>query len=219
MKGSLPFYFKVVYLAGVTVLFVSLFVNWYTFQMFENGILTVSWNYNIMLEWSTDLPPGITINENFKPENLAVPPVLNFLFIGILLFTLYIIFFKDLEQTENIGVLRKFSFGFICLTALLLFYIVIFPIIYLVPNELYFPSLVDNNIDLAMRLSYSISYGYVLQLIGFLLIFPYSLHYYITVTQFEKQENTPERRIAAYIENVQERIDFDKYIAEEESVS
>jgi len=219
MKGSLPFYFKVVYLAGVTVLFVSLFVNWYTFQMFENGILTVSWNYNIMLEWSTDLPPGITINENFKPENLAVPPVLNFLFIGILLFTLYIIFFKDLEQTENIGVLRKFSFGFICLIALLLFYIVIFPIIYLVPNELYFPSLVDNNIDLAMRLSYSISYGYVLQLIGFLLIFPYSLHYYITVTQFEKQENTPERRIAAYIENVQERIDFDKYIAEEESVS
>ena len=219
MKGSLPFYFKVVYLAGVTVLFVSLFVNWYTFQMFENGILTVSWNYNIMLEWSTNLPPGITINENFKPENLAVPPVLNFLFIGILLFTLYIIFFKDLEQTENIGVLRKFSFGFICLIALLLFYIVIFPIIYLVPNELYFPSLVDNNIDLAMRLSYSISYGYVLQLIGFLLIFPYSLHYYITVTQFEKQENTPERRIAAYIENVQERIDFDKYIAEEESVS
>jgi len=219
MKGSLPFYFKVVYLAGVTVLFVSLFVNWYTFQMFENGILTVSWNYNIMLEWSTDLPPGITINENFRPENLAVPPVLNFLFIGILLFTLYIIFFKDLEQTENIGVLRKFSFGFICLIALLLFYIVIFPIIYLVPNELYFPSLVDNNIDLAMRLSYSISYGYVLQLIGFLLIFPYSLHYCITVTQFEKQENTPERRIAAYIENVQERIDFDKYIAEEESVS
>ena len=219
MKGSLPFYFKVVYLAGVTVLFVSLFVNWYTFQMFENGILTVSWSYNILFEWSTDLPPGISINENLRPGDIAVPSVLNFLFIGILLFTLYIIFFKDLEQTENIGVLRKFSFGFVCLIALLLFYIVIFPIIYLVPNELYFPSLVDNNIDLAMRFSYSISYGYVLQLIGFLLIFPYSLHYYLTVSQFEKQENTPENRIATYIENVQESIDLDKYIAEEESIS
>lgn len=219
MKGSLPFYFKVVYLAGVTVLFVSLFVNWYTFQMFENGILTVSWSYNILFEWSTDLPPGISINENLRPGDLAVPPILNFLFIGILLFTLYIIFFKDLEQTENIGVLRKFSFGFVCLIALLLFYIVIFPIIYLVPNELYFPSLLDNNIDLSMRLSYSISYGYVLQLIGFLFVFPYSLHYYITITQFEKQENTPERRIAAYIENVQESIDFDRYIAEEEALS
>jgi len=219
MKGSLPFYFKVIYLAGVTVLFVSLFVNWYTFQMFENGILTVSWSYNILFEWSTDLPPGISINENLRPGDIAVPSVLNFLFIGILLFTLYIIFFKDLEQTENIGVLRKFSFGFVCLIALLLFYIVIFPIIYLVPNELYFPSLVDNNIDLAMRFSYSISYGYVLQLIGFLLVFPYSLHYYITITQFERKENTPERRIAAYIENVQESIDFDRYIAEEEALS
>jgi len=219
MKGSLPFYFKIIFLAGVTVLFVSLFVNWYTFQLFENGILTVSWNYNIVFGWSTDLPPGITINENYRPSDLAVPPVLNVLFIGVLLFTLYIIFFKDLEQTENIGMLRKFSFGFVCLIALLLFYILIFPVMYLIPHELYFPSLVDNNIDLAMKLSYSISYGYILQIVGFLLVFPYSLHYYITITQFEKQENTPERRIAAYIENVQESIDFDKYIAEEESVS
>jgi len=219
MKGSLPFYFKVVFLAGVTMLFVSLFVNWYTFQLFENGILTVSWNYNIVFEWSTDLPPGITVNENFRPENLAIPPILNFLFIGILLFTLYIIFFKDLEQIDDLGSLKKYSLGFICLIVLLFFYIVIFPIIYLVPNELYFPSLDYINIDLAIRLSYSISYGYVLQLIGFLLVFPYSLHYYITITQFEKQENTPERRIAAYIENIQESIDFDKYIAEEESIS
>jgi hypothetical protein len=58
-----------------------------------------------------------------------------------------------------------------------------------------------------------------LQLVGFLLIFPYSLHYYVTITQFEKQQNTPERRIASYIEKVQEHIDFDKYIAEEESLS
>ena len=219
MKGSLPFYFKILFLAGVTVLFVSLFVNWYTFQLFENGILTVSWNYNIVFEWSTDLPSGIMINENYRPNNLAVPPILNVLFVGILLFTLYIIFFKDLEQSENFTLLRKFSLGFVCLIALLLFYIVIFPVIYLIPNELYFPTLVDNNIDLARRLSYSISYGYILQIVGFLLVFPYSLHYYVTITQFEKQENTPERRIAAYIENVQESIDFDKYIAEEESVS
>ncbi|GAH14221.1 unnamed protein product, partial [marine sediment metagenome] len=98
-------------------------------------------------------------------------------------------------------------------------HIVIFPIIYLIPQELYFPSLVDINNDLAMKLSYSISYGYILQIIGFLLVFPYSLHYYLTVSQFEKQENTPENRISSYIENVQESIDFDKYIAEEESIS
>lgn len=219
MKASLPFYFKIIFLAGTTLLFVSLFVDWYTFQVFESGILTVSWSYNILFEWSTEFPTGITINENFRPPNLEISPVLHFFFIAVLLFTLYTIFFKDLEHTEDLSSLRKFSLGFLGLIALILFYIVIFPIVYLFPNELYFPSLVDNNIDLAMRFSYAISYGYILQLVGFLLIFPYSLHYYVTITQFEKQQNTPERRIASYIEKVQEHIDFDKYIAEEESLS
>jgi hypothetical protein len=219
MKTSLPFYFKIIFLAGTTLLFVSLLVDWYTFQVFESGILTVSWSYNIFFEWSTEFPSGVTINENFRPQNLEITPVLHFLFIAVLLFTLYTIFFKDLEQSEDLGSLKKFSVGFICLIALLLFYIVIFPIVYLLPNELYFPSLVDNDVYLVMRFSYSISYGYILQLVGFLLVFPYSMHYYITITQFEKQQNTPERRIASYIEKVQEKIDFDKYIAEEEALS
>lgn len=219
MRASLPFYFKIIFLAGITLLFVSLFVEWYTFQVFENGILSVSWNYNILFEWSTEFPPGITINDNLRPENLDISPALHFFFIVVLFFSLYIIFFKDLEQTEDLSSLRKFSLGFLCLIVLILFYIFIFPIAYLLPNGLYFPSLVDNNLDLSMVFSYSISYGYILQLVGFLLIFPYSLHYYITITQFEKQRNTPERKIASYIEKVQEQVDFDKYIAEEEALT
>jgi hypothetical protein len=218
VERSLPFYFKILFIAGATILFVSFCVDWYTFQMFENGILTVSWSYNIFFEWSTELPLGITENESFRPENLEIPPLLNFLFIGVLAFTLYTIFFKDLEQVRDVAPLRKFSFGFMCLIALLLFYIVIFPLVYLIPHELYFPSLIDNDLDLGIKFAYEISFGYVLQLIGFLLVFPYSLHYYLTITQFERQENTPEKRIVTYINNVQEHIDLDKYIAEEEAL-
>lgn len=218
MERSLPFYFKILFLVGATVLFVSLCVEWYIFQMFENGILTVSWSYNIFFEWSTEFPSGITVNENFRPENLEISPILNFLFIGVLFFTLYTIFFKDLEQSEDITSLRKFSFGFVFLIALLLFYIVVFPLMYLIPHKLYFPSLIDNNLNLGVRISYAISYGYIIQLIGFILVFPFSLHYYLTITQFARQENTPEKRIAGYIKNVQEYIDLDKYIAEEEAV-
>lgn len=219
MKGSLPFYFKIIFLAGVTVLLVSLFVDWYTFQVFESDILVASWDYSILFEWSTEFPLGITINENNRPNNLEVSPVLHFLFIGVIIFTIYTIFFKDLERTEDLSVLKKYSLGFVGLIALVLFYLVIFPVMYLLPQELYFPSLVDNNIDFAIKLSYSISYGYILQIVGFLLVFPYSMHYYLTITQFEKQENTPERRIEAHIERVQELIDFDRYIAEEEALS
>jgi hypothetical protein len=219
MKASLPFYFKTLFLAGITLLFVSLFVDWYLFQVFENDILVASWNYNILFEWSTEFPRGISINENNRPDNLAVSPILSFLFLGVAVFTIYTIFFRDLERFEDLNGLKRYSLGFLCLLALVLFYIVIFPAVYLVPNELYFPSLLYNDLDFDMRFSYSISYGYILQIVGFLLVFPFSVHYYLTIIQFERQENTPEKRIAAYIENIQESIDFDKYIAEEEALS
>lgn len=219
MKVSLPICFKIVFLAGITLLLVSLFVDWYTFQVFESDILVASWDYTIFFEWTTEFPPGVTVNERYRPGNLNVPLALHFLFVGAIIFTLYTVFFKDLERSENLIPLKSYSLGFLFLLALVLFYIVIFPVVYLFPNELYFPSLVDNNIDLAMRLSYSISYGYVLQLVGFLFVFPYSLHYYLTISTFEKQENTDEKKIASYIENVQESLDFDRYIAEEEALS
>jgi hypothetical protein len=172
-----------------------------------------------MFEWSTEFPSGITINENFRPENLEISPILNFLFMGVLVFAIYTVFLKDLEQSEDLTSLKSFSFGFVFLIALILFYIVIFPVMYLIPHELYFPSLIDNDLDLAIRISYSVSYGYILQIVGFLLVFPYAVHYYITISQFEKQENTPERKIAAFIEKTQEPINFDRYIAEEEALS
>ena len=219
MKVSLPVCFKIVFLAGITLLFVSLFVDWYMFQVFESDILVASWEYNILFEWATKFPPGITVNESYRPGNLNIPLVIHFLFVGVIIFTICTVFFKDLERSENLIVLKSYSLGFLILLGLILFYIVIFPVAYLFPNELYFPSLLDNNIDLAMRFSYSISYGYVLQLVGFLLVFPYSLHYYLTITSFEKQDSTHEKRIDSYIENVQESIDLDRYIAEEESLS
>ena len=219
MKVSLPICFKVVFLAGITLLLVSLFVEWYTFQVFETDIVVASWDYSLFFEWTTEFPSGITVNEKYRPESLNVPLALHFLFVGVIIFAVYTVLLKDLEHSENLIVLKSYSLGFIFLLALVLFYIVIFPVAYLFPNGLYFPSLVDNNIDLVMKLSYSISYGYVLQLVGFLLIFPYSLHYYLTISNFEKQENTDEKRISSYIENVQESIDLDRYIAEEEAFS
>lgn len=219
MKTSLPSYFKLIFVAGAILIFISLFVDWYTFQMFHSETLTVSWNYNIIFEWSTDFPSGISVNERYRPENLEVPPFINFLCIAAIMFTLYTVFFKDLEQAKELISLKKYSIGFVCLIVLSLFYIVIFPVLYLIANELYFPSLVDNNLDLAITFSYSISYGYVIQLVGCLLIFPYSVHYYITITQFERQENTPEKRISSYLDTLKEQIDFDRYIAEEEELA
>jgi hypothetical protein len=50
-------------------------------------------------------------------------------------------------------------------------------------------------------------------------VFPYSIHYYLTTSQFERQKNAPEKRIERYIKNYQEYVDLDKYIAEEETLT
>ncbi|MFX1455184.1 MAG: hypothetical protein ACFFDB_07380 [Promethearchaeota archaeon] len=218
MKNTLPVIFKIVSLVGITLLFVSFFVEWYSFQVFENGILVSSWKYNLFFEWSTDLPSGIVINENFRPESLNISPIIHGFFIIALIFSVYTIFFKDPERSENLLNLKKYSFGFISVIVIMLFYIVIFPVIYLIPKGLHFPSLIRVDLDLSLRFSYYISYGYILQLIGFILIFPYSIQFYLIIYQFERQENIPENRVNSYIKNIQESIDFDKYIAEEEAM-
>ncbi|MFW9823116.1 MAG: hypothetical protein ACFFE4_09285 [Candidatus Thorarchaeota archaeon] len=218
MKNSLPLVFKLISLVGFTLLFISFFVEWYSFQVFEDGILVSSWKFNLFFEWSTDLPQGIVLNENFRPESLNISPIIHVFFIITLIFSVYTIFFKDPERSENLISLKKFSFGFVSVIVLLLFYIFVIPVIYLIPNGFLFPSLHYINLDLSMRFSYFISYGYILQLIGFILIFPYSIHFYLIIFQFEKQENSPENQVNSYIKNRQEMIDFDKFIAEEEAL-
>ena len=86
---------------------------------------------------------------------------------------------------------------------------------YLLPNELYFPGLTNVDSDLNYSFSYSISFGYILQLCGFVLIFSYSLYYYMTVAELEKRDNTPQIQIDKIINQVQEKLNLDKYIAEE----
>jgi len=51
-------------LAGVILLFVSLFLEWYSFQVVDiNNELIVSWSYNLFSEWTTDFPRGATVND------------------------------------------------------------------------------------------------------------------------------------------------------------
>ena len=125
MKTSLPFYFKMIFLAGTILLIVSFFVEWYSFQIVQNGVIIVSWSYNIFFEWSTDLPLDFLSNEIMRPNNLEVSYILNILFLGILSFTVYTVLFQDLEQTEDVSSLKRYSLGFVCLIILLLFAILL----------------------------------------------------------------------------------------------
>ncbi|GAG60441.1 unnamed protein product, partial [marine sediment metagenome] len=72
------------------------------------------------------------------------------------------------------------------------------------------------DIDLNTITYYSIGIGYILQLFGFVLIFPYSLYYLLTITALERSRQIPEIQIEKIIQKIQEPIDLDEFIAEEE---
>ncbi len=216
MKTDIAFFSKIIFLAGIVLLFISLFLDWYGIQVFDmNDTLISSWDYNIFFEWTTEFPEVLSINDYYKPESLNVPIILTILFIIVLGACIYIILFRDIESSGNLKLQKSLSFIFLFLLLLIGFYIVVFPIMYLFPNYLYFPSITNFNFDLQTFQIYTISFGYILQLIGFVLVFPYALHYYLAANELGKAEQTPELMIERYIKRTQTPLDIDKYIAEE----
>jgi hypothetical protein len=210
-------YSKIVFLAGAILLFFSLFLEWYNFHVLdENNVLIATWSYNIVFEWETAFPSGSPINEGFRPHNLNVPLAITILFTIILITAVFVVLLKDVTSTTSITTLRKYSFMPFFLLVMTLFYVVIFPLVYLLPQELYFPELNSIDSELEYTFSYSISFGYILQLIGFVMIFSYSLYYYRTISDLEKNCNNPSLQIETVIQKVQQPLDLDRYIAEEE---
>jgi hypothetical protein len=184
----------------------------------ENSALIASWTYNLFFEWDTSFSSGNPINEDYRPINLKVPLVIMILFIIILRAAVFAVSCKNMDHNPSVASLRKYSFIPFFLVILTVFYIVVFPLLYLLPNELFFPSLTNIDVTLEYTFSYSISFGYIFQLCGFVLIFPYSIYYYMTITELEKRDHTPEVEIDKIIGHVQEKLNLDKYIAEEQEV-
>jgi hypothetical protein len=178
--------------------------------------LIASWSYNIFSEWTTVFSQNSTLNAEFRPDELVIPFIINVIYIGIILIAAYGIFFKDPENEKDLTKLYPFSYIQFFLLILNCYYLIIFPILYLIPNELYFPFLLVENITNGLFYYYCLGLGYCFQIIVFIMLFPYTIFYYQIIIKFELRENTPTKIIDRYIRNQQAPIDFDKLIAEEE---
>ncbi len=216
MKINLKKSFKVLFLIGLILSFVSLFLDWYYFQVYSNGELIAAWNYNVFSDWTTIFSYSSTLNNEFKPDELMLPFIINYIYIGILLISTYGIFFKDVENEKDLIKLYPFSYIQIFLLILNCYYLFVFPVLYLIPNELYFPFLFIENASDGLLYYYCIGLGYCLQIIVFITIFPYTVFYHQTLIKFEIKENSPTKIINRFIKTQQADLDFDKLIAEEE---
>ena len=128
MHTSIMSGFKLSFLIGLVLLFLSPFLEWYSYQVYTLDYeLVVSWKFNIFLEWSSPLPQSSAFNDALRPENLTISIFVNVLLFVAVIISGYIILFKNIEQVESLGKFTPYSYVLGFLLLLNLFYIVIFP--------------------------------------------------------------------------------------------
>ncbi|MFX1323994.1 MAG: hypothetical protein ACFE8N_03490, partial [Promethearchaeota archaeon] len=137
------------------------------------------------------------------------------IFIALLVLSTYIILLRDVNS-KKMDLLYRFSFILVIMLFLVIFYMGVFPVLYLFPNRLFFPVLTYVDTETHATLLYSVGIGYVFQWCGFIFVFPFSVHYVLTINAFEKSRQVPELQIESYIEENREPIDLDRFIAEEQ---
>ncbi|MFX0004445.1 MAG: hypothetical protein ACFE9C_04745 [Candidatus Hodarchaeota archaeon] len=210
-------YFRLIYLVGLIMVFLSFFLEWYSFKMvdFENRLL-VSWSYYFFTSWQTPFSVESPMNTLMRPDNLPIPFIINIILMIVVIAAGYVVLFKNIDRAKIIKNYNKYAYVNIFLILLIGYYLIICPVVYLFPNELFFPLLSIRDYALEYVYIYAIGPGYILQIISFAFIFPYSVFYYKTTSSFIQQERTPEKLLEKTIQDSQESLDLDKYIAEEQ---
>lgn len=178
--------------------------------------LVVSWSYYLFSGWQTPFNTSFTLNEVMMPKNASIPYIINILTIITIILSGYVVLFKNIDQATRIKSYNKYTYvnGFLLL--LVMYYVIICPLMYFIPDKLYFPLLNIRDYDLGYIYLYAIGLGYILQLFAFSLMFPYPIFYFKTINTFIQEEKTPEKLLAKTIRESEDPLDIDKYIAEEE---
>lgn len=207
---------RIVFMFGLVLLTFSLFLDWYIYECFDPDYeLIISCHFNPFFGWTTNLKEGDPLIKLFSLENFTIQLLpINFLFIGLICIAFYSGAFVNIEDKVEIENIRNIVVSNLFLLVVNMYYIFIFPVMYLIPNSYAFPLLTYEG-EVGIFHEYSVGPGYVLQAIGFVCIFPYIIFCYVTFKNFQSEKNSPKKTIKKYVEEVQEPLDLDKYIAEE----
>ena len=85
MKLNIHKRFRLAFQIGLCFLFISLFLDWYTFQAYDsNNNLIAHWTFNPITGWNSLHYNNSTENYLLKPQNIHIPVVLIGLYIIVL---------------------------------------------------------------------------------------------------------------------------------------
>jgi len=209
--------YKIIFIIGLLFGFASLFLDWYYFQgVNDSNEIVVYWVYSVLFDWSTPFSQSATFNKFYEPKNASLPVAIIIAFLVVIFLSAYSVLFLDAERKNNLPKLKKIGFVNLSLVILIGFFILIYPLFFLLPNGLYYPFLVCYDYELEITLSYSLGPGYFFQLISFACTFPYAMFNHSVINTFEKEQSSVENTINQYIDSTREDLDLDKLIAREE---
>jgi hypothetical protein len=226
--------FKILFLIGCAVAFLGIFFDFYSYKTFIFIDTEISsWTYNQFEGWSSTVPPinAYLLFENFSrafipfiflssmllenPPELSIHPLFHILFLGIIISSVCFLLVKKLESTKDLSDLTFYALLHIFLLMLVGFYVVVFPLFYLIPNDLYFPFIIINEAFFGITYHYYLGISYYLELIAFILLFPYAIFYLQTTRNYQMKEDYGQE-FEQFKKHLTNQVDIDKLIAEEE---
>ena len=202
-------WFKGLFLIGLVSFFLSFFVEWYSFKMFSETELIASWQFHLSEGWIS------TVNDSLRPKQIEIPIFINVLVIILIVLTGYTVFFMSIESATELERYKTYAYIMGTLLILVFCYISLFPFMYLIPNDLFYPLFHVTDSTSGIITTYSMGLGYILQLISFPLLFPYAIFYISTILKFGQEDNSSDLRVRKLVEQYQEPIDLDQFIAKE----
>ena len=104
MKDRQLMAFRTYFLLGLTIAFISLFMEWYVFQGIDSTkTIVIDWSYHLLFDWYSPSKLTTELNGWYKPENASVPLPLVMFFIGVLMIASYGALFYSPEPRHYRG--------------------------------------------------------------------------------------------------------------------
>jgi hypothetical protein len=203
--------FKILFGIGLLVLLGSLFLEWYSLRVFD-----ISENLESRVCYFVFFEMNIAKNEmginNIFSQNTFMPFFLSVAFILSIIMSLFsLIFIRSLKNQRSFSTAASLTF------IITLYYVIVFPSLYLLPNDLYFPFLKTTESTLQIQLTYGLGIGYYMQIIGFLLIFPLTVYSYQSPLIEQDQNEEDNSKLEEFLLTNKDNADLRKFIQEEKA--
>ncbi len=207
---------KLCFIVGLLFTFVSLFLEWYIVDVFnESGQKLVENTHAILNGWVTIKYLENSVLNQYIPKNTMMSPMLTLIQVFMIVGSIIIALFKNPETASNLETTKSNAYFFLTTSFMITLMITTFPFTILFPNDLFFPGMVLNNMGLSIIINEEIGIGYILQCMGFILTFPYAFFCYKVATTFQQQSKVPNKRVQ--MQRVKKSVNLDQLIAEEDA--